>query len=118
DHFSPDITLTVNFDWDHPDRYPDPASLEATFAGLFKRTSGKVILPAQAENLHRLARDTKREITTFGKGGDFEAETLDAHLGSFRLRLGGAFSGREIAVGAGGEFNAVNALAALVIAQQ
>ena len=44
ERFSPEMTVAVNLDWDHPDHYRKLADLEATFAALFARTRGPVLV--------------------------------------------------------------------------
>lgn len=45
DAFSPDVTLVLNVDWDHADRYSEAANLEEAFAQLLRRTKQSVFLP-------------------------------------------------------------------------
>ncbi|TVP76307.1 MAG: UDP-N-acetylmuramate dehydrogenase [Puniceicoccaceae bacterium] len=45
DGFAPEVSLVLNVDWDHADRYAAPAHLEAAFQGLINRTRSRVILP-------------------------------------------------------------------------
>jgi UDP-N-acetylmuramate--alanine ligase len=45
DHFSPEITLAVDWDWDHPDRYSSAQKFESTLFSLFRRTKGEVHIP-------------------------------------------------------------------------
>ena len=42
--FSPEITLAVNLDWDHVDHYRQASEIITTFADLFARTKGNVLL--------------------------------------------------------------------------
>ena len=44
EQFAPEITVAVNLDWDHPDYYRRQSDLEATFAALFARTRGRVLV--------------------------------------------------------------------------
>ena len=44
DRFSPEITLLLNLDWDHVDRYKDFSAFKAVFSRLLERTKGEVIL--------------------------------------------------------------------------
>jgi UDP-N-acetylmuramate--alanine ligase len=44
ERFAPELTVAVNLDWDHPDHYRQLADLEATFAALFARTRGAVLV--------------------------------------------------------------------------
>lgn len=58
DAFSPEVTLVLNVDWDHADRYGDAAKLEAAFSQLLDRTKGSVLLP---EALQLEASDVRME---------------------------------------------------------
>jgi len=58
--FSPEITVAVNFDWDHADRYRSEADLQAAFQRLFQRTTRRVIVPHGSELLARLVDEEKR----------------------------------------------------------
>lgn len=46
DLFSPAVTVIVNFDWDHADRYHNQKAIEDAFCGLANRTQLRLILPA------------------------------------------------------------------------
>lgn len=41
---SPEITVAINLDWDHPDHYRQLSDLQAAFVSLFQRTRGTVLL--------------------------------------------------------------------------
>ncbi|MDG1139028.1 MAG: UDP-N-acetylmuramate dehydrogenase [Opitutales bacterium] len=45
DEFSPQVTLALNCDWDHVDRYASPHSFSDTLQSLFSRTQDIVVLP-------------------------------------------------------------------------
>ena len=49
DAFAPEVTLVLNVDWDHADRYVDAATLDEAFSQLLSRTQQTVLLP---ESLH------------------------------------------------------------------
>jgi len=49
DRFAPEVTLVLNVDWDHADRYCDAAMLDEAFTGLLNRTKECLLLP---ESLH------------------------------------------------------------------
>lgn len=51
DAFSPEVSLVLNVDWDHADRYSESADLEATFSGLLARTRQMVLLPGHLSHL-------------------------------------------------------------------
>ena len=113
DAFSPEVTVAVNLDWDHPDFYRREADLEATFAALFKRTRGPVLVSDVCALSARIAPTAK----TFGRSGKFSGTILNEAAGRMTLRLGGEFAINEAAVKAQGDFNAANATAALAAAQ-
>jgi len=117
--FSPEVTLAVNLDWDHPDHYRQLADLEAAFAGLFTRTRQAVLVNAACELSRRIAsRSTAgASVATFGADGDFASRILDETNSGLRLSLAGRFAIGEAEVRAAGEFNAANATAALAAAQ-
>lgn len=110
--FSPEITVVVNLDWDHPDRYRELGDLERTFAALVARTTGPVLVNAACALSLRLAPTA----ITFGDRGRF-AFTVEQTTDSLRLRLGGDFALTTAMVRAYGDFNAANATAALAAAQ-
>ncbi len=113
--FSPALTVVVNLDWDHPDHYRTPAALEAAFASLVSRTTGPVLLHAACPLSARAAAG--RAALTFGTGGDYALRAVDAGGPTTqRLSLGGRFPISEAHVRALGEFNALNAAAALAAA--
>lgn len=113
--FAPEITLVVNLDWDHPDFYHDPADLDRTFAALFGRTRGTVLISdACARSLRTSAGAARRH--TFGRSGDFAFSVASEDASGLKLALGGRFPPVTASVGARGEFNAANAAAALAAA--
>jgi UDP-N-acetylmuramate--alanine ligase len=114
DGFSPEITVALNLDWDHPDHYRQLAEIEATFAALFRRTRGPVLVSDACALSARVAPAT---AVTFGRTGQFSA-TIDAESGErMTLRLGGRFAISEAVVRTRGDFNATNATAALAATQ-
>jgi UDP-N-acetylenolpyruvoylglucosamine reductase len=113
DSFAPEITVAVNFDWDHADRYQTEAELEATFLNLFRRTRQLVLIPQWCARLRRLAETSGTPFRTFGPEGDFSVRAADDDGARLRLALNGAFVKRVVEVPLGGEFNATNAAAAL-----
>ena len=132
DAFSPEMTVVVNLDWDHPDFYRREADLEATFAALFQRTRGPVLVSdACAASARMVGRanpsavakavanrpDQPQPAKTFGRTGDFRGTISTEAAGRMTLRLGGEFAIAEAAVKAQGDFNAANATAALAAAQ-
>ncbi len=116
DRFEPELSVIVNLDWDHPDRYRHAADLEATFAALAARTRGSVLVhDACAASARATAGGAG--VLTFGRSGDFCAEVEREEGGTQLLRLAGRFPPQTVAVRAAGTFNAHNAAAALAAAQ-
>lgn len=109
DRFSPEVTVLVNLDWDHPDRYGSLVELEAAFAALCARTRGTVLVGDACARSLRLAPSA----ATFGRSGSFTAVASGERDGRMTLELGGRFGRMEALVRACGDFNASNATAAL-----
>ncbi|WP_309383536.1 UDP-N-acetylmuramate dehydrogenase [Cerasicoccus frondis] len=57
--FSPEITVAVNFDWDHADLYPTEADLCDAFRRLFDRTKSFVIIPEDSDVLNQIVPERK-----------------------------------------------------------
>jgi UDP-N-acetylmuramate--alanine ligase len=83
EHFSPEIAVTVNLDWDHPDFYRRRGDLEATFAALFRRTRATVLTSDACAMSARAvgaaldawpAQEQGSRCATFGRAGDFRGE--------------------------------------------
>ena len=119
-HFSPEITVAVNLDWDHPDYYRRQADLEAAFTALFDRTKQAVLVSdvcaLSAKALAGVTANVERSRLTFGRAGDYRGELRSDRDGHIELVLGGCFSAITTTVRATGEFNASNATAALAAA--
>jgi UDP-N-acetylenolpyruvoylglucosamine reductase len=112
-HFSPEITVAVNLDWDHPDFYPKLADLEAVFAALFGRTRGSVLISDACPLSARVAAQQPCQWATFGRAGEWRGEIAEESADGMTLRLGGKFGAAEAVVRARGDFNASNAIAGL-----
>jgi UDP-N-acetylmuramate--alanine ligase len=119
DRFSPEVTLIVNLDWDHADHYPKLADLEAAFAALLARTKGAVFLSDACQISARIAArgGFAAPIFTFGRAGNFQSQVASDTTSGQELSLGGKFAIRQARVRTHGDFNAVNAGAALAMAQ-
>ncbi|MFA6962385.1 MAG: UDP-N-acetylmuramate dehydrogenase [Opitutaceae bacterium] len=114
--FSPEITLAVNLDWDHPDYYRTADELETTFRGLFERTKQAVLVNVDCMRSARVVAKLKRSAITFGPTGDYRGEVSEVAGGRMVLALGGRFAFATATVKAVGHFNALNATAALAAA--
>ncbi len=129
--FSPEITVVVNLDWDHPDHYRRIADLEATFRALLVRTRGAILvsdacalsarvlgtLTGSGVPLGTAGERLTASVATFGRSGDFQSEIVAETNDVVTLRLTGRFANTETKVRARGAFNALNATAALAALQ-
>lgn len=117
--FAPEVTLVVNLDWDHPDRYARLADLEATFASLFACTTGTIFVsdscPVSARVVARSGADAR--VASFGRTGDYRFSVRGRADAVQELVLGGRFVSTGALVRASGAFNASNAAAALAVAE-
>src|SRR5882724_10293914 len=89
--FSPEITVAVNLDWDHPDHYRQLADLEATFAALFARTRAAVLVSDACALSNRIVASVDRKNFTFGRSGDFSGVVTEETGERMKLKLGGKF---------------------------
>jgi len=111
--FSPDVTVAVNLDWDHPDYYRDEAALEGVFRALFERTRSAVIIPVGNERLERLTQGLGVPVIRVGPAGDYSLDLLQGGHSSSVVRLSGRFPERQVNLPVAGTFNRSNAALAL-----
>ena len=118
DRFSPEITVAVNLDWDHPDHYRQLSDLQATFAALFARTSHTVLVSDACALSARTTAQHKgpAQVVTFGRSGEYRANIASESEGTMKLALGARFPLSQATVHAQGDFNASNAAGALAAA--
>ncbi|MBC2595372.1 UDP-N-acetylmuramate dehydrogenase [Ruficoccus amylovorans] len=83
--FSPAVTLVVNLDWDHADRYRTEADLRAAFARLFSRTSEHILLP---ENFPSEEGAAAPVLRFEAPGINFNLDNANAALQACRLISG------------------------------
>ncbi len=112
-HFSPEITIVVNLDWDHPDYYKTEVDLERTFRELFERTRGAIFIPAGNARLLRLTHGLKIPVFTVGAGGDYAFSVVRSGVKETQAEIGGRFSAGTIVLPVAGTFNIQNAMLAL-----
>jgi len=111
DHFAPEVTVVLNVDWDHADRYSSAAMLDGAFLQLIARTKQRVLLSSEGDLSGRFIETGGAERLTFGPGGDFRV-LADADGG---LQLGGRFGEARIESPPVGRFNQINGAAALAV---
>ena len=111
DHFSPEITVVLNVDWDHADRYSSGEMLDDAFRQLIMRTKEQVLLSVEGDLTGRFIETGVAELLTFGAHGDFDVQVgVDG-----RLQLGGHFPEAQIEAPIVGRFNLINGAAALAV---
>ena len=112
-NFSPEITVAVNLDWDHPDYYRSEEDLEKTFRDLFLRTRKAVFIPENSARLERVAADLKIPVFKVGPSGDYAFRVLQAGNTETVVELGGKFNAGTLTLPVAGRFNIMNAVLAL-----
>jgi UDP-N-acetylmuramate-alanine ligase len=63
--FNPDITLVLNYDWDHVDEYKEENSLEHTLQDLLSRTKTSVVLPEKSGLLSWAEEKLNVDVSSF-----------------------------------------------------
>ena len=111
DHFSPEITLLLNADWDHADHYTTAEMLNTTFQGLMKRTKAHCLLPSEGDLRERFSVSGAAKTRTFGTNGDFKT-TIAVDR---KLCLAGEFEASAIMPPGGDQINYMNGSAALAV---
>ena len=111
DHFSPEVTVVLNVDWDHADRYSSGEMLDAAFRQLIMRTKSQVLLSTEGDLAGRFIETGGAERLTFGVNGDYRVQA-DADGG---LLLGGRFAEAQVESPGVGRFNQINGAAALAV---
>lgn len=111
DRFSPEITVLLNADWDHADRYLTREDLDETFQNLIKRTKSCVLLPSDESLIEKFKSNDNVGGLTFGQTGDFQS-TLEA--GGF-LSLSGNFEANKVKIPEGNRIYSINGTAALAV---
>lgn len=112
-NFSPEITVAVNLDWDHPDYYRREEDLEKTFRNLFERTRRAVFIPENSSRLERIASDLAVPVFKVGPSGDYAFRVIQAGASETQVELGGKFNAGTLTLPVAGRFNIMNAVLAL-----
>ncbi len=111
DCFSPEITVLLNADWDHADRYSTVELLDVTFQSLIDRTSKYVLLYEEEEQAGKFKITKGAKCLTFGESGDFKSIPEADGL----LNLSGEFKATRAKVPRGDAINSINGTAALAV---
>ncbi|TMD48687.1 MAG: UDP-N-acetylmuramate--L-alanine ligase [Chloroflexi bacterium] len=117
-HFSPQLAVLTNIDWDHPDVFPDPAAYEAVFRQFLEDLGPEDRLIANADDpaVRRLLNRTRANVETYGLRGGADWQGRDVQIDGDGMRFTAWHEGKVLAVVSTripGEHNATNALAAL-----
>ena len=89
DGFSPEVTLFLNFDWDHADRYREAGAIRATWAGLARRTRLAVVHPEPTPGDGAPEWPDSPERVAFPvDGADFSATNEAAARAAFAVAAG------------------------------
>ncbi len=116
DSFCPEITLVINFDWDHPSHYTSVEDLEKTFYNLSTRTRRLVLIPENCPYLQKLVRNgLPCDFRTYGLDGDYGGTFHFNSQGNTKLSTYGLLPRIECDIPNKGLFNAHNGLAALSV---
>lgn len=112
-NFSPEITIAVNLDWDHPDYYRSEEDLEKTFRDLFLRTRQAVFIPENSTRLERITRDLPIPVFKVGPSGDYAFRVIQTGNTETHVELAGKFIAGTLTLPVAGRFNIMNAMLAL-----
>jgi len=120
-HYLPDAAVIGNVEFDHADIYPDLAAVQTAFVRLLGviPSRGLVVAGAESPALREILPRAPCRVETFGIGvpADWRAHDVRPTAAGSRFRL--ERQGRDLGefeIGAFGEHNIRNALAALAVA--
>jgi UDP-N-acetylmuramate: L-alanyl-gamma-D-glutamyl-meso-diaminopimelate ligase len=118
-HYRPRTAILNNLEFDHADIFADLAAIQTQFHHLVRTVpgNGQIIHPAADQALaETLARGCWTPCVTFGDGGSWQAQPLNADFSSFAAILDGKVLG-NVEWPVAGRHNAMNALAAIAAAR-
>ena len=118
-HFCPDVQIFLNLDLDHTDCYASIGELMDAFAKAGSNAKQLCIVNTDDENLSAIVPRINTRVVTFSKkaGSDYRYITYPREHGKYGFKL--FFGDKPIGdypLSVIGEFNAVNAAAAAVLA--
>ena len=108
-HFSPEVTVLLNTDWDHADHYPSSEMLDTAFQKLIDRTKAYVLVATEEGLANKFTETQGAKRLTFGASGDFRS-IIEANGD---LSLSGEFETERIDPPSGHPVNYINGTAAL-----
>jgi len=117
-HYAPRTVVLNNLEYDHADIFPDLAAIETQFHHLLRTVPANGLIVARGDDaaLERvLARGAWTPVERFGGSGAWQAGEPD-EKGAFAVTHEGALRGR-VMWDLPGEYNRLNALAAIAAAR-
>ncbi len=120
-YLNPTIAVVSNIDREHMEHYQTMDNLHETFVEFMNRLPfyGLVAAGADDPTLRALIPRIKRKVVTYGVADDCDIRAVDVKCGALGCEFVAVSEGRrlgEVKLGLPGEYNAVNALAALAVA--
>ncbi len=115
----PWATVITSVEWEHVDVYPNVGAMEAAFAKLAKKTRGPVVVGADWPSAIKAA-SAARHIISYGVGGNADYQVVDFQPTRAGSEFAVRYRGREycrLFSPLIGRHNAVNAAAAMIVAQ-
>ena len=116
-HFSPDIQILLNLDFDHPDYFENIDALKSSFIRLANNTKGLVIINADDENLKSIIPYITSHVCCFSKESDTEYRYFEISSEKGRFTFDLFFEDKSIGrytLSIPGEFNIGNAVSAII----
>ena len=86
--FRPDITLILNYDWDHVDQYEEVDSLKKSLQGLLSQTKYGAVLPKGSDLIGWAEQNLSLKISSFnapGNAEDFMLSNQDAAISCAKM---------------------------------
>jgi UDP-N-acetylmuramate--alanine ligase len=116
----PEIAVITNLEIDHVDYWDSIDALRAAFGEFVGRVTdgGAIVVPSDDADLVAMAAATKREVITFGTGGNVEARDISFGTGGVRFTLCVRDDLVPVDLHAPGLHNVMNALAAAAAAHR
>lgn len=115
----PFIGVITNIEHDHPDVYPDMASLEKTFTLFARQVSddGFVIGCGDDERVRTILKQSGRKHILYGFGDDNDVVVSNLVTTDGKIKIDVLWNGEKdtIVVGVVGEHNALNATATYIV---
>jgi UDP-N-acetylmuramate--L-alanine ligase len=118
-YYHPDVCVLTSVEHDHPDMYPDLASVVSRFNEIVAEipASGQLVVCATSETAMSISKSAKCPVTSYGlEAGDYRARDISYQKTGieFDVEHAGTVMGR-IAVALYGKHNVLNTLAAVAV---